>query len=58
MGPGNPNDKFNDPDEDGLVNIEEYKFATDSQSTDTDNDGWSDLYEVLNNTSPVDALDF
>lgn len=52
------NDKFSDPDDDGLVNIEEYLYATDPQRKDSDEDGWEDLYEVLNNTNPTDALDF
>ena len=51
-------DKFADLDEDGLTNIEEYFFATDPSDEDTDNDGWFDIYEILNGTDPNNSLSF
>jgi len=43
----NKNNTFEDPDDDGLTNIEEFTYSTDPLSDDTDNDGLSDYDEVF-----------
>ena len=49
------NNTFEDPDGDGLTNIEEYTFSTDPLSYDTDNDDLNDHDEVyIYPTSPTD----
>jgi hypothetical protein len=54
----NADDRFTDPDDDSLTNIEEFNFATNPLSEDTDGDSWDDGYEVINSTDPLDAADF
>ena len=51
-------DRFGDPDDDLLTNIEEYMYATDPMKEDTDEDTWDDAYEIINMTDPLDAADF
>ena len=51
-------DRFYDPDQDFLTNIEEFNLATDPLNEDTDGDSWSDSYEVINSTDPLDATDY
>ncbi len=41
------NNTFEDPDSDGLTNIEEFTYSTDPLSDDTDNDDLSDYDEVF-----------
>jgi len=49
------NDTMLDPDNDLLVNIQEYQFNTNPQNPDSDGDGWTDGDEVLNyGTDPLD----
>jgi hypothetical protein len=45
-----------DPDRDGLTNVEECKRGTDPHHPDTDGDGWTDGDEVLHGTDPLDPL--
>jgi hypothetical protein len=47
-----------DPDKDGLTNIQEYQLGTDPTKADTDGDGFSDFYEVHFLTNPLDANSF
>ena len=54
----NIDDKFLDADEDGLSNYEEYLEATDPKKTDTDGDDWSDLFELNNQTDPLNPNDY
>ncbi|MFT7185399.1 MAG: hypothetical protein ACI84K_000777, partial [Pseudohongiellaceae bacterium] len=51
-------DRFSDPDEDFLTNIEEFNLATNPTNEDTDGDSWHDADEVINATNPLDAADF
>jgi len=51
-------DRFTDPDDDLLTNIEEFNAATDPLKADTDDDSWDDAYEIINSTDPLNAADF
>ena len=51
------NDATEDNDEDGLSNLDEYKYGTDPLNPDSDGDGWKDGTEVKMQTSPTDPLD-
>jgi hypothetical protein len=42
-----------DPDNDGLVNNEEYRFGTDPKDSDTDNDGHVDGEEIETGNDPL-----
>ncbi len=46
LDPRNPVDALEDPDHDGLTNLEEYQRGTDMHNPDTDGDGISDGDEV------------
>jgi len=43
-----------DPDDDGLVNRDEYRYGTDPTNPDTDFDGWDDTVEIDKGTNPLD----
>lgn len=50
--------QIQDTDADGLIDTaERQKYLTDPTKFDTDNDGFSDGAEVLNNTDPLNAAD-
>lgn len=51
------NDAQEDPDGDGLVNIDEFRNRTDPQDPDSDDDGFSDGEEVLDGFDPTDPED-
>src|SRR5579863_3839516 len=56
-----PNDPYlamEDPDHDGLTNLEEYQNGTDPNNPDTDGDGISDGDEVLTGSNPLDIHSF
>jgi hypothetical protein len=45
-------DRAEDPDEDGLINLQEYANGTDPFSYDSDGDLWDDRIEVLMGSDP------
>ena len=54
LDPNDPAMPFEDPDHDGLTNLQEFQNGTDPHNPDTDGDGLSDGQEVLiYHTSPV-----
>ena len=58
LNPLNDNDKFLDPDNDELTNLEEFVAGSDPNNWDSDGDGLPDGWEVdtkLNPTDPEDA---
>ena len=46
-----------DPDHDGLTNLEEYRHHTDPTNPDTDGDGIPDGWEVAHGLNPLDPKD-
>jgi hypothetical protein len=44
-----------DPDHDGLTNVDEYMSGTDPSKADTDGDGFNDLTEIEVGSNPLDA---
>ncbi len=56
LNPYDPKDADQDPDKDGLTNLNEFKHKTDPQNPDTDGDGLTDFQEVGKyNTNPNKA---
>jgi hypothetical protein len=56
LDPNDPNMPFEDPDHDGLTNLQEFQFGTDPHNPDTDGDGLTDGQEVLiYHTNPLVA---
>lgn len=53
LDPNDPTDAVGDFDEDGLLNIDEYKNGTHPRVADTDKDGLSDGEEVAQGTDPL-----
>lgn len=48
------NDAGEDPDGDGLTNLEEFQRGTDPRNPDTDGDGFNDGFEVAMGSDPLD----
>jgi RHS repeat-associated protein len=57
LNPNDPGDANQDPDNDGLTNLEEYNHNTDPTRRDTDGDGFSDGDEVRAGTDPLNIDD-
>lgn len=57
LNPRNPHDAYEDPDKDGLTNIEEYQHGTDPEKMDTDGDGMTDGAEVRLGLDPLNPHD-
>lgn len=53
LDPNNPIDAQEDPDRDGLTNLQEFQAGTDPHLADTDNDGLTDGREVALGTNPL-----
>lgn len=53
----NSPDEDQDPDEDGLISIDEWKIGTDPCDADTDGGGESDSSEADRNANPFDPAD-
>ena len=53
LNPNNPVDALEDPDRDGLTNLQEYLFGTDPHNADTDGDGLTDGDEVARGHQPA-----
>src|SRR5258708_37296176 len=47
LDPNDPAMPFEDPDHDGLTNLQEFQLGTDPNNPDTDGDGLTDGQEVL-----------
>jgi len=53
LDPFAPSDATKDPDHEGLINIDEYRFGTNPFDPDTDHGGTNDKDEVEHGTNPV-----
>lgn len=57
LDPGDASDRNDDPDGDGLTNIEEYHAQTNPTGRDTDGDGMPDGWELDVELNPLDNSD-
>ncbi|RLI19320.1 hypothetical protein DRO49_00750, partial [Candidatus Bathyarchaeota archaeon] len=57
LNPNDPSDAQEDPDNDGLTNLDEYLHDTDPWNPDTDSDGMPDGWEVQYSLDPKDPSD-
>ncbi len=57
LNPTDPWDSSTDPDEDNLINLQEYQHGTNPINPDTDGDGLSDGWEVMYSLDPTDSND-
>jgi Bacterial TSP3 repeat len=55
---GNANDAVIDNDQDGVINLEEYRLGLDPHNPDSDGDGYRDGYEIQMGTNPLDPNSF
>ena len=58
LNPNDANDANLDYDEDGLINVQEYKYHTNPNNPDTDQDEFTDKQELDAGTNPLDSKDF
>ena len=54
LNPDDPSDAGQDPDGDGLTNLEEFSLGTDPFAADTDGDRLGDSAEITQGTNPTD----
>ena len=54
----NKDDAIADSDNDGLINIDEYRYGTDPCNADTDGDGFKDKEEIDAGTDPLNAKSY
>ncbi|MHA1224984.1 MAG: binary toxin-like calcium binding domain-containing protein, partial [Candidatus Heimdallarchaeaceae archaeon] len=52
------NDSMEDPDNDGLTNIQEFFYGTNPLLADSDGDGYSDSEEIEAGTDPLNQDDY
>lgn len=57
LNPKDDSDANQDPDADGLTNLEEYGYGTNPKNMDTDGDGFGDGDEIRLGTDPNDSTD-
>lgn len=57
LNPSDPSDATGNPDDDGLVNVEEFQNNTNPHARDSDGDGYEDRFELIHGFSPSDASD-
>ncbi len=55
LNPLDASDANIDVDNDGLSNLDEYRYGTNPRSADTDSDGYTDLTEINAGTDPLSA---
>ena len=53
LNPFDPSDANQDPDKEGLINLDEYRYGTNPFNNDTDGGGATDKEEVDKGTNPV-----
>lgn len=58
LDPNDPAMPFEDPDHDGLTNLQEFQHGTDPHNPDTDGDGIPDGLEVAEGTDPLNSNSF
>ncbi len=58
LDPNDPAMPFEDPDHDGLTNLQEFQRGTDPHNPDTDGDGIPDGLEVAGGTDPLNPNSF
>jgi len=58
LDPNDPAMPFEDPDHDGLTNLQEFQKGTDPHNPDTDGDGIPDGLEVAEGTDPLNPNSF
>jgi len=58
LDPNDPAMPFEDPDHDGLTNLQEFQHSTDPHNPDTDGDGIPDGLEVAEGTDPLNPNSF
>jgi len=58
LDPNDPAMPFEDPDHDGLTNLQEFQHGTDPHNPDTDGDGIPDGLEIAEGTDPLNPNSF